>query len=85
LLFVESGTAGEQTTGSTGSESSGVLSTNASGQSGSAAANASVTPARSASSGKLPFTGSEDWLIVAAGALMLLSGLALRRRVGSYR
>jgi LPXTG-motif cell wall-anchored protein len=40
-----------------------------------------VTPAQSASSGRLPFTGTDEWLIAAAGALMLLGGLALRRRV----
>jgi hypothetical protein len=89
-----SGTAGEETsgsnragtTGSSGSESGSVLgASTSSGQSGSAAANASVTPARSASSGKLPFTGTDEWLIVAAGALMLTGGLVLRRRLADYR
>jgi hypothetical protein len=88
-----SGTAGEETsgsngggtTGSSGSESGSVLGASTSGQSGSAAANASVTPARSANSGKLPFTGTDEWLIVAAGTLMLMGGLVLRRRLADYR
>jgi hypothetical protein len=91
-----SGTAGEETSGSNGagttgssgsagSEGGSVLGASTSGQSGSAAANAPVTPARSANSGKLPFTGSDEWLIVAAGALMLMGGLVLRRRLADYR
>jgi hypothetical protein len=91
-----SGTAGEETSGSNGagttgssgsagSEGGSVLGASTSGQSGSAAANAPVTPARSANSGKLPFTGTDEWLIVAAGALMLMGGLVLRRRLADYR
>src|SRR5439155_4135774 len=73
-----SGTAGEQSSGSAGGGS--VLGATTS-QSGSTAPSASVTPAQSASSGKPPFTGTDEWMIAGAGALMLLGGLALRRRI----
>jgi LPXTG-motif cell wall-anchored protein len=81
----QSGTQGQgsQTQGTGSTSSTGTTSGTApatSSASTQSAASSSGVRTTSAKSGKLAYTGSEPWLLLLAGAVLVGSGVALRRR-----
>jgi LPXTG-motif cell wall-anchored protein len=82
-----SGSSGStQNSGSTGTTGSGVAGTQAQLQATpSTSATSPTTSSQAGSSGQLPRTGLDVGIVAALGAVLLLGGLALRRRSADAR